>query len=53
MTAGHLIADSDLTLLSDVADNAHIYACAEFVAVLACEYLNVNDNTGFTVRNLE
>ena len=53
MTAGHLIADGDLTLLSDIADNAHIYACRELVAVVSREYLYVNDNAGFTVRHLK
>ena len=53
MTTGHLIADCDLTLLSNIADNALVYTCAEFVAVLTSKYLYINNYTSFTMWNLK
>ena len=53
MTARHLVADGKLTLLGDVAANNLVNAGAELVAVLSCEYFNVNNDTRFAVRQLE
>ena len=53
VAACHLVADRKLTLLSNVATNYLVYAGAELVAVLSCEYLNVYDDTVLTVRHTQ
>ncbi len=53
MAARHLIADRDLTLLCDIAADKLIYSGRKLIAVLSCKDLNVNDNTGFSVRNFK
>ena len=42
MTAGHLIADADLTLLGDVAAHAHTHAGLQLVAVLGGKDLDID-----------
>ena len=53
MTTRHLIAHRDLSLLCDVASDEHIYSRRKLVAVLSCEYLNINDSTSLAVRYLK
>ena len=53
VTACHLVADRDLTLLCDVAANQLVYARREFVAVFAGEDLDIHDNTSLTVGHLQ
>ena len=53
MTACHFIADRDLTLLCDIAANKHINARCKLLALITGKYLNVNDDTSFTVRNFK
>ena len=51
VAARHLIADGDLTLLSDVNADDLIYAGAHLVAVFAGEDLDVDDYAALAVRN--
>ena len=53
VAAGHLIADGDLTLLSDVNTHDLIYAGAHLIAVFTGEYLDVNDYAALAVGNLQ
>ncbi len=53
VAAGHLIADGDLTLLSDVNTHDLIYAGAHLVAVFTGEHLDVNDYAALAVGNLQ
>ncbi len=53
MTSGHLITHGDLSLLSDINTNSFVYARIQLVPVLSCEYSGLNDDTIFTVRNLQ
>ena len=53
MTAGHLIADGDFSLLSDVNADCLIDAGRQLVVILSGEDTRLNDDTVFTVRNLE
>ena len=50
MTACHLIADGNLTFLSDVAAYYFINAGAELVAVFSCKHFDVYYYTVFAVR---
>ena len=52
MTTGHLIADRNLALLSEVNSDYLVNARLELVAaVLACEHLDVNNDTALAVRH--
>ncbi len=53
MTASHLIANADLTLLGDVAAHAHTHAGLQFVAVLGGKDLNVDHDTVSTVGHAQ
>ena len=53
MTAGHLIADTDLSLLCNIDTNGLGYARCQLVTVFSCKYLCVYDDTICAVRNLE
>ena len=53
MAARHLVADRDLSLLSNIYAHEFVYARIEFVLVLSCEDLDVNDDTCATVWNAE
>ena len=50
MTACHLIADGNLTFLSDVAAYYFINAGAELVAVFSCKHFDVYYYAVFAVR---
>ncbi len=51
VTAGHLIADRNLSFLCNVNTHQLVYSGREFVAHFTGEYLYVNNNTRFPVRN--
>ena len=53
MTASHLIADGNLSLLCNVDANGLIYARRQLVAVLSGKYLGINDDTVRAVRYLQ
>ena len=50
MTASHLIADGNLSLLCDVDADGLIYTRSQLVAVLSCKYLGIDDDTVCTMR---
>ena len=50
MTAGHLIADRNLTLLSDINADFLKYARCQFIAIIAAEYLYIYNLAGFAMR---
>ena len=51
VTARHLIADGDLSLLRDIYANLLVYSGGELIAVVAVEYLYVNNDTAYAVGN--
>ena len=53
MTACHLIADGDLSLLRDIDADCLVDAGAELVAVLPLEYLGIDNDAVLAVRDLE
>ena len=53
MTACHLIADCNLSLLCNVDTNCLIYSRRQLIAVLAGKYLCIYNDTIFTVRYLQ
>ena len=53
MTAGHLISDLNLSLLSDIATYNLIYSRRKLIRIISGKYLNIYDNTVLTVRNAE
>ena len=53
VAARHLIADGDLTLLRDVDAHDLVDAGSQLVAVLAGERLDVDDDAGLAVRDLQ
>ena len=53
MTARHLIADRNLSLLRDVNADRLIDPGRQLIAVLSRKHLGVHDNSVFTVRHLE
>ena len=53
MTACHLIADADLTLLGDVAAHAHTHAGLQLVAVLGGKDLDVDNDAVGTVGHTQ
>ena len=53
MTACHLIAHRNLSLLSDVAAYYLIYTGGQLIAVFTGKYFNIYYNTIFAVGNAE
>ena len=53
MTSRHLVADGDLSLLSDVDAHQLVDAGAQFVAVLAGEDLDIHDDAALAVGDAE
>ena len=53
MTACHLIADTDLSLLCNVYSDGLVNTRTELVGILSGKYLSVYDNTVGSVRYLE
>ena len=53
MTAGHLIADTDLSLLCNIDTNRLRYARSQLVAVFSCKYLCVYNYTVCAMRYLK
>ena len=53
VTACHLIADGDLSLLRDIDADCLVDAGAELVAVLPLEYLGIDNDAVLAVRDLE
>ena len=53
VTTRHLVTYGDLTLLSDVNSDNVVNSGGELVAIVLGEYLNVDNDTGFTVGNSE
>ena len=51
MTTRHLIADGDLSLLCDINADLLVNSGGQLVAVGAVEYLYVNYDTAYAVRN--
>ena len=53
VTAGHLVAHADLTLLSNVDANHHVHAGAQLVLVLPGEDLHVHHDAALAVRHAQ
>ena len=53
VTACHLVADGDLSLLRDVNAHHHVNARAELVVVFLGEYLHIHDGTSLAVRHAQ
>ena len=53
VTAGHLIADGDLPLLGDIDPDDLVDAGRELVAVFSGENLDIDNNAGFAVGDLQ
>ena len=53
MTAGHLVSNGDLSLLSDINTHELVYSGSDVVAVFSCEYFYVNDYTRLAMGNSE
>ena len=53
VTACHLIADRDLSLLRDVNANRLVHTGGKLISVLSGELLGIYDNAVFTVGNLQ
>ena len=53
VTTRHLVADGDLTFLSDVYADEFVYAGRKFVFVRAGKYFDVYYDTAFAVRNFK
>ena len=53
VTAGHLITDGDLSLLCNVNADRLVHTRRKLVALGACKYLCVHNDTIFTVRYLQ
>ena len=53
MTARHLIADGDLTLLCDIASYQLVNSWRKLIAVLTGEYLDIDNNARFAVGDLQ
>ena len=53
MSSSHFIADLDFSLSRDIYSDQFVYARGKFIAVLSGENLDVYDDTGFSVRNLQ
>ncbi len=53
VTAGHLIADGDLPLLGDIDADDLVDTGGQLVAVFAGEDLDIDDDAGFAVRDLQ
>ncbi len=52
VTAGHLIAHGDLSLLGNVDAYRLVHARGQLVAVLPCKYLGIHDDAVGAVRHL-
>ena len=50
MTAGHLVAHRDLSLLCNVDPHHLVYARRQLVSVLAAEGVHIHHNARFSVR---
>ena len=53
MTAGHLITNRNLTLLSDIDPYGLVYARSQLITVFSCKYLGINDDSVCAVRYLK
>ena len=53
VAAGHFVANRDLALLGDIDPDQAIDAMLEVIVIFAGEDLDVDDNTGFAVRDTD
>ena len=53
MTSGHLIADRDLSLLSNIDAHCLVHSWRQFISVISSKYLCIYDNTVLSVRHFK